>query len=57
MKQLIIGSALIAVGSLAMAQESARVISSTPIVTQVAVPRQVCNTQQVVVQGKPVWGP
>lgn len=51
MKQLIVGSALIAVGTLAMAQESARVISSTPIVTQVAVPRQVCNTQQVVVQG------
>ena len=28
----------------------ARVISSTPVVQQVAVPRQVCNTQQVVTQ-------
>lgn len=30
-------------------QETARVISSTPIIQQVAVPRQVCSNQQVVV--------
>lgn len=30
-------------------QETARVISSTPVIQQVAVPRQVCTTQQVVV--------
>ena len=35
----------------ALAQDiSARVISSTPVVTQVAVPRQVCNNQQVVTE-------
>lgn len=30
-------------------QETARVISSTPVIQQVAVPRQVCTTQQVAV--------
>ena len=33
-----------------MAQEVGRVISSTPIIQQVAVPRQVCSQQQVTVQ-------
>ena len=33
-----------------MAQEVGRVISSTPIIQQVAVPRQVCTQQQVAVQ-------
>ena len=33
-----------------MAQEVGRVISSTPIIQQVAVPRQVCSQQQVAVQ-------
>ena len=51
MKKLVITSVLLAAGTVAFAQESARVISSTPIVTQVAVPRQVCTNQQVVVQG------
>lgn len=51
MKKLAIGSILIAAGISGFAQEAARVISSTPIVTQVAVPRQVCSTQQVMVQG------
>ncbi len=31
------------------AQETARVISSVPVIQQVAVPRQVCTTQQVMV--------
>jgi uncharacterized protein YcfJ len=38
-----------------MAQEVGRVISSTPIIQQVAVPRQVCTQQQVAVQ-KPKSG-
>ncbi len=33
-----------------MAQEVGRVISATPMMVQVAVPRQVCNTEQVAVQ-------
>ena len=33
-----------------LAQEVGRVISSTPIIQQVAVPRQVCSQQQVTVQ-------
>jgi len=36
----------------AFAQEMGRVISSTPIVQQVGVPRQVCNNEQVVVNGQ-----
>ncbi len=34
----------------AQAQDLARVISSVPIIQQVAVPRQVCTTQQVMVE-------
>jgi uncharacterized protein YcfJ len=37
-------------GTAASAQEVGRVISSTPVVQQVAVPRQVCSSQQVAVQ-------
>jgi uncharacterized protein YcfJ len=37
---------------LVQAQEVGRVISSTPMFQQVAVPRQVCTTQQVVQQGQ-----
>jgi uncharacterized protein YcfJ len=38
---------------LVQAQEAqARVISSTPVIQQVAVPRQVCQDEQVVVQGQ-----
>ena len=36
----------------AQAQEQGRVISSQPVIQQVAVPRQVCNNQQVVVEGQ-----
>ena len=36
----------------AYAQEVGRVISSTPIIQQVAVPRQVCNNEQVVTPGQ-----
>ena len=41
---------LSAFGSVALAQESGRVISSTPVIQQVAVPRQVCSYQPVAVQ-------
>jgi len=34
------------------AQEVGKVISTTPVIQQVAVPRQVCTTEQVVVQGQ-----
>jgi uncharacterized protein YcfJ len=40
----------LAATTVATAQDVGRVISSTPIVQQVAVPRQVCSTQQVEVQ-------
>jgi uncharacterized protein YcfJ len=42
--------ALAAWGSIASAQEYGRVISSTPVIQQVAVSRQVCNDQPVSVQ-------
>lgn len=35
----------------AFAQETAKVISSVQVIQQVAVPRQVCNQQNVVLQG------
>ncbi len=45
---------LLALSSLASvhAEEIGKVISTTPIIQQVAVPRQVCNTQQVVTEGQ-----
>ena len=36
----------------AQAQEVGKVISTTPVIQQVAVPRQVCTNEQVVVQGQ-----
>ena len=36
----------------AQAQEQGRVLSSQAVIQQVAVPRQVCNNQQVAVQGQ-----
>ena len=45
--------AMLSAASLSVqAQEVGRVISSTPIIQQVAVPRQVCNNEQVVTQGQ-----
>lgn len=43
-------AALAAAGAAHAQQESGRVISSTPVIQQVAVPRQVCNVQQVQVE-------
>lgn len=53
MKQIILLSAMGALASVATvagAEEVGRVISSTPVIQQVAVPRQVCNAQPVAVQ-------
>ncbi len=52
MKKIILLSLLSSVAAVCAAQETARVISSTPVVTQVAVPRQVCSNQQVQVQSQ-----
>ena len=53
---LAFASAALAMGSFAVPaaaqQEVARVISSTPVMTQVAVPRQVCSNQQVTTPGQ-----
>jgi uncharacterized protein YcfJ len=46
---LILGAATVAANSV-MAQDVGRVISSQPVIQQVAVPRQVCTTQEVAVQ-------
>jgi uncharacterized protein YcfJ len=43
---------LSATSFIVQAQEVGRVISSTPIIQQVAVPRQVCNNEQVVSPGQ-----
>ena len=54
MKKVLVLSAAAAAGLLSLNASAtdimARVISSTPVVQQVAVPRQVCNNQQVVVE-------
>ena len=53
MKRAVLFSAmglLAAAGTVGAAEEVGRVISSTPVVQQVAVPRQVCNYQPMVVQ-------
>lgn len=48
-KFLLLTSALVA-STLCAAQELGRVISATPVIEQVAVPRQVCTVEQVTVQ-------
>lgn len=50
MKKLLVLSAVMVVSGLALAQEVGRVISSTPIMGQVGVPRNVCTAEQVAVQ-------
>ena len=49
---LLIGLACTCSAISVQAQEVGKVISSTPIIQQVAVPRQVCNNEQVVTQGQ-----
>lgn len=55
MKQVLVCSALALVAASVGAQEAGRVLSSTPVVQQVAVPRQVCQNTQVAV-GQPRTG-
>ena len=53
MKKYVLFSAmgvLAASGTAVQAQEVGRVLSSTPVIQQVAVPRQVCNAQPIAVQ-------
>ena len=50
MKKILILTATILSTGLSLAQDVGRVISSTPIIQQVSVPRQICNTEQVAVQ-------
>jgi uncharacterized protein YcfJ len=48
MKKIVLPAMLVVAAGLCAAQEMGRVISSTPMIQQVGVPRQVCNTQPVV---------
>jgi len=50
MKKLLVLSAALITGGMCLAQEVGRVISSTPILQQVGQPRNVCTTEQIVVQ-------
>jgi len=50
MKSIALSSALLAVCSLAQAQEVGQVISRTPVYQQVVVPRQACSQTPVAVQ-------
>ena len=53
-RPVLLALTLCAAAAPALAQEvMARVLSSTAVMQQVAVPRQVCTTQQVVQQGQP----
>ncbi len=48
MKQIVLPAMLVLAAGLCSAQDMARVISATPVIQQVGVPRQVCTTQPVV---------
>lgn len=50
MKKLLLVSSVIMTSGLGWAQEVGRVISSTPVIQQISVPRQVCSNEQVTVQ-------
>ena len=50
MKRLFLLTTAMVTSSLCAAQELGRVISTTPVVEQVGVPRQVCTSEQVTVQ-------
>lgn len=50
MHKLITFSTLLIASGLCMAEDVGRVISSTPVLQQVSVPRKVCTTEQVAVQ-------
>ena len=50
MKKLLSLLTLLSIGTLVHAQEVGKVISSTQVIQQVSVPRQVCSQEQVAVQ-------
>lgn len=50
MNKLLTLSALMLASGACLAEDVGRVMSSTPVVQQVSVPRQVCSTEQVAVQ-------
>lgn len=50
LNKLLLLSVTTGVAGFAMAQDVGRVLSSTPVMQQVSVPRQVCTTEQVAVQ-------
>ncbi|MFZ3081865.1 glycine zipper 2TM domain-containing protein [Rhodoferax ferrireducens] len=50
MKKLLLWSAAMVGSGLSLAQEVGHVISATPVMQQVGIPRQVCSTEQVAVQ-------
>ena len=50
MKKLLVLSAALAASGLCLAQDVGRVLSSTPVMQQVGVPRQVCSAEQVAIQ-------
>jgi uncharacterized protein YcfJ len=52
MKKIILLTVLAATAGLSAAQDMGKVLSSTAIITQVGVPRQVCSTQTVPVQSQ-----
>lgn len=56
MKKTILLAVLAGTAGLCAAQEQGRVISSTPVVAQVGVPRQVCSNQQVQIQSQKSGG-
>lgn len=50
MKKILLLAVASGASGMVLAQEVGRVISSTPIIQQVGVPRQVCTTEQVAIQ-------
>ena len=56
MKKIVLLAVLSGTTVLAAAQEMGRVISSTPVISQVGVPRQVCSVQSVPVQSQKSGG-
>ena len=52
MKKLLVLAIATAAAGICTAEELGRVISTTPMIQQVAVPRQVCTTEQVAVDGQ-----
>lgn len=50
MKKLLVLAAALCFGTLAMAHDTGRVLSATPVMERVAVPRQVCTMEPVPVE-------